>query len=123
MLLPGPFAKPGGERKCSQASERKKEAGALLRVSLPNLEALGGAGQLSDKICFHADCRNTLALSGKQLDSMQHLRDELASLAAEINTMKKVILHFEKEGRALSGQLVGFPGSAHTPHPLPGDAG
>ncbi|KAM8984025.1 uncharacterized protein PRD47_000111 [Ara ararauna] len=33
--------------------------------------------------------RNTLALSGKQLDSMQHLRDELASLAAEINTMKK----------------------------------
>lgn len=92
-------------------------------MSLPSLEALGGAGQLSDKICFHADCRNMLALSGKQLDIMQHLRDELASLAAEINTMKKVILHFEKEGRALSGQLVGFSGSAHTPHPLPGDAG
>ena len=55
---------------------------------------------------------------------MQHLRDELASLAAEINTMKKVILQFGKEGRALPGpQLVGFSGSAHTPHPLPGNAG
>ncbi|XP_061216328.1 uncharacterized protein LOC133215968 [Neopsephotus bourkii] len=53
----------------------------------------------------------------------QHLRDELASLAAEIDAVKKVILYFGKQGRALSGQLVGFCGSAHTPHPLPGDAG
>ncbi|XP_059689539.1 sperm-associated antigen 4 protein-like [Gavia stellata] len=55
------------------------------------LEAPGGAGQLSDKICFPGVCRNTLALWGEQSQQMQQLRDEVARLAAEIGTMKKEV--------------------------------
>ncbi|XP_059689537.1 SUN domain-containing protein 2-like [Gavia stellata] len=55
------------------------------------LEAPGGAGQLSDKICFPGVCRNTLALWGEQSQQTQQLRDEVARLAAEIGTMKKEV--------------------------------
>ena len=86
---------------------KEKGARAPLSVLLPSLEAAGGAGQLSDKICFPAVCRNTLAVWGKPSQEMQQLRDELARPAAEIGAMQKVMLHFGKEGWGEQGPAQG----------------
>lgn len=74
---------------------------------LPSLEAPGGAGQLSDKFCFPGDCRNMLTLLREESQEMRQLRDEVASLAAEMGAVKKVILHFGKEGWDEQGPAQG----------------
>ncbi|XP_062464971.1 sperm-associated antigen 4 protein-like isoform X2 [Pezoporus occidentalis] len=48
-----------------------------------------------------------LALSRKKMDNMQHLRDELASLAAEINTAKKEAQQL-REGMSAITQMSGW---------------
>lgn len=96
------------EREGSTCKLGKEEgAPAPLSLLLPGLEPLGWARQLSDKICFPADCRNTLALWREQAQEVQELRDEAAWLAAEISTMMKVILHFGQEGWDEQGSTQG----------------
>lgn len=97
----------------------EKVARAPLSLLLPSLEALGGAGQLSDKICFPGDCR-------EQSPERKQLVNEVVCLAAEIDAMQKVIMHSGKEGwdsraphKALPGPARGLfllgPGT----HPIP----
>ena len=126
--LSSPFAKAGGEGKHSQSRERKGGLKHLCLCSSPSLEALGGAEQLPDKICFPGVCRNSLALLEEQTQEVQQLRKEVACLAAEMSRVKKVILRFGKEGwdkqgptqGAFLGLLVGFSRSLHPPIPYRG---
>lgn len=85
-----------------------------------------GAEQLSDKVRSGVH-RNSFSVLGKQAEGVQQLRKEVRSLAAELRSVKKVILHLGKRAgmsktpqRMLSwGCWCGFPPHS-APHTSPG---
>lgn len=86
----GLWLNPEGEGSAYKPGKEKGARAPLSLLSL-SLEALGGAGQRSDEICFPGDCR-------EQSPAMELLRKEIRRLAAEIDASKEVMLHFGKEG-------------------------